>query len=376
MINNPAHEAQILGSIIVSPTLIDEYAISPRIFTSKFKQLLFSVCYNLYKTGVEDLNAIVIDKYIASHPSAYVLYNAENGLEKMLSFIEEADVPNFSYYFNMCNKYALLRDIQADGHDTSYFFCESLISDQKEMIHRRLEDATTNSIVAHYQNSILAVSAPYMQSSSAEKLAKASDGARELLASLKLAPDFGKNLDNNGINTVVRGARLGKYFLYSGGTGGGKSRFMIKNAVYLAFPFHYDWGKKQWIQHQEPNKVSFISTELELDEVQTIVFASLSGIDEAKILSNSLTEEQEKVLQETVSLMEFYKDNLSVYLMPDPNIKALEQKIVHHVIKDEIKYLFFDYIHTSPSLLAEFTSSRVREDVVLNYLASYLATNR
>ena len=39
---------------------------------------------------------------------------------------------------------------------------------------------------------------------------------------------------------------------------------------------------------------------------------------------------------------------------------------------DDIKYVFFDYIHTTASLVEQFTRNNLREDVVLMLLANQL----
>ena len=72
------------------------------------------------------------------------------------------------------------------------------------------------------------------------KVSHANDGARQLVESLKLAPDTGPRLQGKFFNTIVRGARKGKFFLRSAASGQGKTRRAVGDACYLSYPIRYN----------------------------------------------------------------------------------------------------------------------------------------
>jgi replicative DNA helicase len=47
-------------------------------------------------------------------------------------------------------------------------------------------------------------------------------------------------------------------------------------------------------------------------------------------------------------------------------------KIIKHIYKEDISFIFYDYIFSSPALLGEFRDLRIREDVVLMMLSNTL----
>lgn len=50
----------------------------------------------------------------------------------------------------------------------------------------------------------------------------------------------------------------------------------------------------------------------------------------------------------------------------------MEATIRKYATVDKVKYVFFDYIHTTSSLFAQFSKNNVREDVILMMLANQL----
>jgi replicative DNA helicase len=54
----------------------------------------------------------------------------------------------------------------------------------------------------------------------------------------------------------------------------------------------YDLEADEWVNTGCSNKVLYITTELEHAEVQTLVLAYMTGINEDKILNNKCSEEE------------------------------------------------------------------------------------
>ena len=70
--------------------------------------------------------------------------------------------------------------------------------------------------------------------------------------------------------------------------------------------------------------------------------------------------------------MDYYKDNFIFVRIGDPSIGQIKALIKKEVLKYNIKYVFYDYIFSSPGLLMEYKDLNLREDVVLTMLSTAL----
>ena len=170
-------------------------------------------------------------------------------------------------------------------------------------------------------------------------------------------------------NTVARGARLGKFYIRSAPTGVGKSRTMIADAATIAYNKIYVNG--QWQDNGISQPVLFISTEMELEEIQTMLLAFVANVDEDHIKKNRYDfNEKERVMEaaQIISTQPLY-----VEVIPDFSLKDIENTIKRSIRVHGVKYCFFDYIHTSMKILEEITRRsggiKLREDNILFLLS-------
>jgi replicative DNA helicase len=169
------------------------------------------------------------------------------------------------------------------------------------------------------------------------------------------------------VNAVHRGARLKKFYLRSAATGVGKTRAMIADACSIACDEIYSLEEKRWISNGTKEPTIFISTEQEIDEIQTMMYAFLSGVDEEHIITGDyLVGEWERVVY-AAKLLE--KCPLFVQQLPDFSLQDIENTIKRGIRDNNVKYIFFDYIHTSMKILSEVSSKTgvkgLREDNIL-----------
>ena len=66
---------------------------------------------------------------------------------------------------------------------------------------------------------------------------------KELVESLKETPEMGAPINSNILNTIYRGARLGKLYMRSASSGSGKTRLMLADACKTSVPYIYDIAK-------------------------------------------------------------------------------------------------------------------------------------
>lgn len=129
----------------------------------------------------------------------------------------------------------------------------------------------------------------------------------------------------------------------------------------------YDWSKKEWISTGESQAVLFISTELEKQEIQDIILAHVSGIEQDRIEEwDNITAEEEAILEESARLIESY--SYYVEYMPDFTIDSITETIEKYILNHGIVACFFDYINDSPSLYEYYynkTHAKLRSDQIL-----------
>lgn len=281
---------QLIGCIYKQPQLLDnegQYFFSENDFPNDFHKIVFGAAYNLWKMGAKNLSIKAVEDYLRGHPKELGIYQAGNGPTWLKQTIAEADLSNFQYYYDRVKKMTLLREFNNIGVDVSDIFdADNLIdAEKKERQNKYLDELSLNEIADLIENKVNNIRREYIDNSTDEALS-AGDGIDELFASLSETPDMGQPMYGDYINMVTRGMRLGKFFLRSAASGVGKSRTMIADFCYCACSEIYENG--QWVNTGLAMPAVFISTELELDELQTMMVAFLTGIDEERILNNQV----------------------------------------------------------------------------------------
>ena len=199
----------------------------------------------------------------------------------------------------------------------------------------------------------------------------ANEGIENLVESFKISPEVGLPFYNDIMNTIVRGQRKGKFYLSSSSSGVGKSRSMCGEMCHLVYPFRYNKTAKRWIQNGFSKKALFILTEMEPDEIQTMIPAYLADVNEEHILQGTYEEDEEQRVKCAIEIMKAYP-HFYIEQIPDPNAAQIQSLIRFYVQNYDIEYVFFDYIFSSPGLLSEYRDLKIREDVALLMLSNSL----
>ncbi|MCF0124736.1 MAG: hypothetical protein HUJ68_03090 [Clostridia bacterium] len=141
---------------------------------------------------------------------------------------------------------------------------------------------------------------------------------------------------------------------------------MVADACYIACNEIYEDGVG-WVSNGTSEPTLFITTELELEEIQTMMLAFVSNVNESKILNGEyLDDEEERVLK----ACEILKNSpLYIEEMPDFSLKDIENTVKRNVRENNVSYIFFDYLHSSLKILEEISSRtsgmKLREDTIL-----------
>lgn len=375
MIYNRNIGAQLLGVLFSNPEILadsDSYLLTTDDFPERLPRLIFGFIYNLYHSGMERIDLADFIKEISNYPEQLNFFNANGGEQFIVTAAEKGKRENFDFYYNRIKKLSLLRSLKDGGFDISEWYVEELFDiRQREALESKLEGATVQDIFQSVQAKFYDIESQFVNKKEFKFVSMAEE-IRETLRQAREETALGLPLVGKTISTVFMGARKKKVFSISGESGAGKSRLAIANACKLSYPILWDRTEGGWTNSGSNQKTAFITTELDLQEVQTIAVAFVSGVDEERIISGRLTPDENTRVNQASNIIEYYEKNLFVYQLPDPNVKQLNINLRRYTIRHQLDAIFFDYIHTSPNLLSEFSGAKVREDVALMLLSTAL----
>ena len=367
---------QVIGSLMKSPLLLvdNNYILTKKDFETPLARNIFIAIHNLVLVNkLEVLTTVDIDNYFQQIEGSYENFKAQNGLQYLNDCIQISNLNNFNYYYNRVKKMSALRALKADGFDIKKIYNEEEFDLVKEKEQQeRLDSMTVEEIFETFTKSLTDLQYDYVCKDDSEE-GLIADGIDKLFESLQENPEIGIPLQGKIYNTIVRGARQKKYYLISGSSGTGKTRQMVGHACTIAFPERYDIENKKWVVTGKGHKILFFATEMEKEETQTMILAHISGVNEDKILNNNYeTPEEKQRVYDAIKVMNYYKDNFIFVRIGDPSIGQIKTLIKKEVLKYDIKYVFYDYIFSSPGLLTEYKSLNLREDVILTLLSTAL----
>lgn len=376
VLNDFACYKQVLGCLMKKPALLTEYHdIKREDFGHKLSKIIFTNLSNMYQNGMTSFEPMEVDLDLANNEVVYTYYQQNGGLDFVKDCYEVSRPENFDYYYNRLKKLSLLRVLRKNNYDISDFFRESFDTTREENeVIERFDEATVDSILCSVEAKFNEVKANFVNGG--KHSGDAADGLKELVQDLKRSPEIGPELCGDLFSTACRGARNGTFFLRSASSNTGKSRLAAFDACKIAFPIHWSHKKRSFVRDvdyegklKDPKKTLVITTEMSKDEIQTIVLAYLSGVNEFHILTGQYEIGEEKRVMYAVQLIEKYREYFYIDEIGDPNLTNVEAMIKKYATIDEVEYVFYDYLFTSPSLIAQFSGSKIREDsdVLLHY---------
>ena len=361
---------QVIGGVYINNSFLDNenYFFTEEDFTEEFHRILFEAIINLHTLGVKKIDINSIEDYLEQRPKKKAVYITNKGPEYLQNLSEKTQIAAFDYYYNRIKKMTLMRMYQGIGMDLSWLYDIHNIMDVKKKQAQEdwLDNTSLVEIADIIDKKILDIRLRYVDDAE-EGATQAGVGGLELLERLRQTPELGYPLYGPLINTVTRGARLKKFYLRSAATGVGKTRAMIADACSIACDEIYDAKEGKWVQNGTKEPTIFISTEQEIEEIQTMIYAFLANVDEEHILTgNYLAGEWERVVY-AAQLLE--KCPLYLQELPDFSLQDIENTIRQGIRDYDVKYIFFDYIHTSMKILSEVSSKTgvkgLREDNIL-----------
>ena len=332
---------QVIGNVFNNPTLLDltdKYSISDEDFPDQFHKITFGAIYKLHELGASKITINSISDFLSARPKSQAIFKSQKGEEWLLKVSEIAVANAFDYYYDRLKKFSLLRAYDAYGINIEDIYDPDDIIDTKkrQFQEERLDNMSLLEIATIIDNKIETIKLKYVEDV-VEDAQQAGEGIFDLINGFKENPEAGVPLYGPLINTVTRGARLKKFYLRSAATGVGKSRSMVADACYIGCNQMYDeiFG---WIKTGPAQPTLFITTEQELGEVQTMMLAFLSNVNEEHIIDGQYEGDEEERVNKAAQLI--IDASLYVEVLPDFSLQDIENKIKKNVRDHNIKYVF------------------------------------
>ena len=366
-----------------NPLLFLEYPeLNSTDFDKDVPKICFMAVHNLYEQGARKLSPYEVDQEIEKHESLAIRYKADGGLDFLKRAYEFAEEKNFDLYYNRLKKYSLLRRLKKNKYDISSFYLDDKdIDDPLKAIEiqKHFEESSLEDILNEVEKNYTIIRNEYLNGGRTR-----GDPASDiipLIDKLKLTPDSGPTIEGEIFNMACRGARPGCFYLKSASTSAGKTRTAVFDACRLAYPERWNYEVGTFIEDVDmttgeilsPRKVLFIVTEMDKEELQTIMLAYLSGVNEDHILRGAYDGfEEEWRVRYAAKIIEKYSGYFIIEEISDPNLVNVEATIKKYVMIDKIKYVFFDYIHTTASMVSQFAKNNLGEHTILMMMANQL----
>ena len=352
---------QVIGCVLNEPSILDnsEYAFTEADFANDFHKVIFASVYQLYNTGTTSMNAYVIEDYLKNKERSLGIYKANNGAAWLQEVFVKAEPMNFKRYYGTLKKMTLLRVYDNIGVDVSWIYDPDNIVDLdlKKQQADKLEETSLTDLADMIDNRILRVREMVVDNDIDESI-QIGEGIEKLLQSLKESPIVGNPLYDPYLNTIAMGARVGTFYLRSAGTGVGKSRMSMADALYLACTEYYADG--EWKSLGISCPTVFISVELDEHELQTMALAFIAGVNENKIIRNTCDAFERQRVEKATQIL--HEAQLYVEYFPNYSMKDIENCIKRNLRVHKAKYIFFDYITSSMRIIEEVTRSSGGEE--------------
>lgn len=343
---------------------------------TKFYQVIFAAIYNLYQDGLTTITPANIDEFLSHYDNLYEIYNENDGIDFLYSIEETlANTDSYHRYASRIRKFSLLRDVVDKGFSLEGVYEVSDDREENEAFQMRFEKMSVDDIIDHYERIVNDFASKF-------KIGYETDGGFagengiDLFHSFKNAAQYGVTTCGKLQNSIFRGNLLGASMLRSAATNTFKSRTSLGEATDLAINRWYNWETEQWEDKGKAEKVLYITTEMEQEELEPTIWAYISGVKEERIRDFDLTNEEVEIVEQSIKDLNecqtFYIEYVPKF---DPT--TINTIIKKYALQYDVDYVFFDYIHLNFQIMMDIASKTrgmtTREDMILGIFAAGLA---
>lgn len=369
----------VIAALIETPTLLltDQYHITVDDFPDRHYKILFSAIDNLAKKGVQQLDVIVIDEYLSHYPAQHSVFESKGYGIDWVATIQKLGAPsNFETSYKVLKKCSLLTSLKKQGFDISYFYNKDTLSPKEaEEARQRFDETDINGILDHYTVELETLRHSFGGITGVVE-GHIANGMEALREELSTTPAFGLPMNSAKMTAICHGRRLRKFYLRTAPSGLSKTRAAIADACRISIGELYNPLRKRWEQTHCYESVLFITTELEMSEIQTMLWAYVACVPEDHIIDNRYEGDEEERVERAIEVIKqskFY----AVYI-PSFDADDIENIIKRYKFEHDIGFVFVDYIFSSSKLFAEMSKRargfNLREDQSLMVFAERLKT--
>lgn len=351
-----------------------EYEINLSDFNELFHKIIFGVLQNLsLEKDIREVDGFLVDNYLSKFPIQYETFKKYSGYEFIDKAKELSKNTSFDYSYKMLRKYSLLRRFESIGMDiTEIYDYNSLDVKKVENQLKNLEKLSVEAIKNHFKLKLIEIEEDFTNKNDSYKIDVSTD-LDNLLERCKQKLNWGLPFQCGLFNTVFKGMRGSKLMCRSASSGSGKSRQAIGDLAKISTSERYDIFTKKWVENSDPKEGLFISTELTKDEIQLAFLSTIAGVREERISDGTCDgEEWFRVLRAKEVLK---NSKIECEFSSNFSISELENIIEKNIIRNNTKFIFFDYIQITSNLAKEFNNLFgyvLREDQMLNQLTTAL----
>ena len=208
---------QVLGILMKEPHRVQnqDYSLSEKDFSSGLHEVIFICIYNLANQDIKEITIGEIEGYLAStNPISYkkIFDNNEN-TEWLHGILQDANSPNYTYYYNKVKKMSLLRSYLEQGINISDILnIDEIDPVKRQQQQEKFENMTIEDIVNLCDKKILLAKKNFVVKNDSESR-KAGEDAEALYFKMKDSPSYGLGLESEYLNTITRAMQKKKFYL-------------------------------------------------------------------------------------------------------------------------------------------------------------------
>lgn len=344
---------QVLGALLLNAELLYDarYQLETKDFIREHA-LVFSCVNNLARKGVRQFDDDMVLDYICTNfPSWSGIYKEmypENDFVKNTQMVTK--VFNLDYHYENVKKMSYLRDLNENFIDISQFYD---VSGEDKSLNKEFEKATCDDIRHKFKMKMNAMDEKWVNHSTEDESISSETVTDEdlddaLEGDVEIGHKFPMGLEV--LTHIYRGQLPQKYMLNMAGSGVGKSRIKMLEAVNNSCEYMWDTDNEEWSYIGEAKPTLFISTEVTTKSLITMLIAVISGVEESKIKRRKCTAEEKKRVNKARKI--FKTGKLYIEYMPNFTIETIDACIEKYVLNKKIEFMYFDYIHASSNVIA------------------------
>ena len=366
-----------LGCICKNPKLLNKEGreVSEKDFEDSFLKIMFAGINNIYISTptIREITAVDVDNYLAQQAQAYNIFTQNDGFKILSSAIQKCNPDLFDENYKIIKKFSLLRDFNNMGFDISDIYNPTntnLAEVNKQAV--ALEKMDLQDIVDHFSLKLVNIKNDWNVAGNHRRYL-ASDGLDTLLDRLHQEPDYGVSFLNKYYNTIFRGMRFGKLMIKSAGTGVGKTRTALADVVAVSATEIWDFSIGDYVKQEVIYNSTFISTEIEMEQLQTCLLAIISGVNENVIKKGNYSREVHKRLAKAIEILK--NSPITLHYINDFSMLDIENIIEQEILENDCKFVWFDYLQITPKLsrtIQEEYGMGLREDQIMMNFSSRL----